>query len=115
NRQKVVEKIQKEQEKQKNRHDKKGVSAHLQRNDKVLVERTWLKTNFSSKLEDKWTGPYFVHEKIGNNVYKLRTMEGKMVKNVVHGNRLKLYRERTLTPYIEINNNRPLNIAHPRR
>ena len=66
------------------------------------MKRTWLKTNFSSKLEDKWTGPYFVHEVVGDNVYKLRTMEGKKVKNVVHENRLKLYKERTLIPNIVI-------------
>jgi hypothetical protein len=102
-RQEVVQRVQLEQVKQKNRHDQQKVSKQLQIGEKVLVERTWLKTNFSSKLEDKWTGPYFVHEAIGDNVYKLRTMEGKMVKNVVHGNRLKLYKERTLEPYVVIN------------
>ena len=66
------------------------------------MKRTWLKTNFSSKLEDKWTGPYFVHEVVGDNVYKLRIMEGKKVKNVVHENRLKLYKKRTLIPNIVI-------------
>ena len=61
-----------------------------------------LKTNFSSKLENKWTGPYFVHEIAGDNVYKLRTMEGQKVKNVAHGNRLKLYKEKRMEPHIEI-------------
>ena len=60
-----------------------------------------VKTNFSSKLENKWTGPYFVHE-IADNIYKLRTMEGQKVKNIVHGNRLKLYRERRMESRIEI-------------
>ena len=36
--------------------------------DKDLVEQTWLKTNFSSKLENKWTGPYFVHEIAEDNI-----------------------------------------------
>ena len=49
----VVMKIQEEQQKQKNRHDQQKLSEPLKINDKVLVERTWLKTNFSSKLEDK--------------------------------------------------------------
>ena len=78
----------------------KGLSEKLRIGDKVLVERTWLKTNFSSKLENKWTGPYFVHEIAGDNIYKLRTMEGQKVKNVVHGNRLKLYRERRMEPLL---------------
>ena len=96
-RQEVLSRVQKEQQKQKSR-----LSEKLKIEDKVLVERTWLKTNFSSKLENKWTGPYFVHEIAGDNVYKLRTMEGQKVKNVVHGNRLKLYRERRMEPRVEI-------------
>ena len=99
----VVERVQKEQQKQKNRHNQIGISPQLQIGEKVLVERTWLKTNFSSKLEDKWTGPYFIHEVVGDNVYKLRTMEGQKVKNVVHGNRLKIYKERILEQYVIIN------------
>ena len=74
-RQEVLSRVQREQQKQKSRHDQKGLSEKLRIGDKVLVERTWLKTNFSSKLENKWTGPYFVHEIAGDNVYKLRTME----------------------------------------
>ena len=101
-RQEVISRVQKEQQKQKSRYDQNGLSEKLKIGDKVLVERTWLKTNFSSKLENKWTGPYFVHEIAGDNVYKLRTMEGQKVKNVVHGNRLKLYKERRMEPRIEI-------------
>ena len=99
----VVERIQQERVKQKNRHDQTGILPQLKIGEKVLVERTWLKTNFSSKLEDKWTGPYFIYEVVGDNVYKLRTMEGQKVKNVVHENRLKKYKERTLEPYVIIN------------
>jgi len=101
-RQEVLSRVQREQQKQKSRHDQKGLSEKLKIGDKVLVERTWLKTNFSSKLENKWTGPYFVHEIAGDNIYKLRTMEGQKVKNVIHGNRLKLYRERRMEPRLVI-------------
>jgi len=44
------------------------------------------KTNFLSKLKNKLTGPYFVHEIAGDNVYKLRTMEKQKVKNIVNEN-----------------------------
>ena len=71
--------------------------------DKVLVERTWLKTNFSAKLEKKWIGPYFIHNVLKDNVYKLRTLEGRLVKNVIYGNRLKLYHKKQLEPIIIIN------------
>ena len=54
-------------------------------------------------MEDKWAGLYFVHNVLENNVYKLRTLEGRLVKNVVHENRLKIYREMQLEPVIFIN------------
>src|ERR1043165_479849 len=101
-RQEVKDKIDKEQQKQKSRHDQQGISEKLNIGDKVLVERTWLKTNFSAKLEDKWIGPYFIHSVLKDNVYKLRTLEGHLVKNVVHGNRLKIYHEQNLEPIIMI-------------
>ena len=37
-----------------------------------------------------------------DNVYKLRTLDGNLVKNVIHGNRLKIYHERKLEPIIII-------------
>ena len=95
--------IENEQEKQKKRYERQGISEKLKIGDKVLVERTWLKNNFSSKLENKWAGPYFVHNVLENNVYKLRTLERRLVKNLVHENRLKIYRKMQLEPVIFIN------------
>ena len=54
--------------------------------DKVLVECTWLKTNFSAKLEKKWIEPYFIHNVLKDNIYKLKILEERLVKNVIHGN-----------------------------
>jgi hypothetical protein len=98
----VFQRIEKEQFKQKQNHDKQGISEKLKIGDQVLVERTWLKNSFSAKLEDKWIGPYFIHEVLKDNVYKLRTLEGKLVKNVIHGNRLKKYHEKQLIPVVII-------------
>jgi len=93
-RQQVINRIEKEQQKQKQVYDQQGISEKLKIGDLVLVERTWLKTNFSAKLENKWIGPYFIHDVLKDNVYKLRTIEGKLVRNLVHGNRLKIYHEK---------------------
>ena len=100
--QEALDRITQGQQQQKDRHDQAGISQKLKIGDKVLVERTWLKTNFSAKLEDKWIGPYFIHNVLENNVYKLRTIEGRLVKNVVHGNRLKEYKEMQLEPIVLI-------------
>ena len=82
--------------KQKKDYNQQEISEKLKIGDQILVERTWLKTNFSAKLENKWIGPYFIHDILKNNVYKLRTLEEKLVRNVVHGNRLKKYYKRQL-------------------
>ena len=99
-RQVVRDRVFQEQLRQKERHDQMGLSEKLKIGDKVLVEKSWLRTNFSAKLEDKWMGPYYIHNVLKDNVYKLRTLEGRLVKNLVHGNRLKLYKERLLEPIV---------------
>ena len=99
---KAQENIEKGQEQQKSRHKKE--STKLKIGDKVLVHRTNLQTNFSAKLEEKWIGPYYIHDVLQRNVYKLRNLDGKLVKNVIHGNRLKLFREQNMTPIVLIEN-----------
>ena len=47
----------------------------------------------SAKLENQWMGPYYIHDVIGYNNYKLRSMEGQLIKGTIHGNRLKIYNE----------------------
>ena len=100
---KARENIEKGQEQQKSRHKEKLVKLKI--GDKVLVYRTNLQTNFSAKLEEKWIGPYYIHDVLQRNVYKLRNLDGKLVKNVIHGNRLKLFHEQTLTPIVLIEDN----------
>ena len=97
---KAHDNIDQSQDRQKLRQ--KGQSAKLKIGDKVLVHRTDLQTNFSAKLMEKWIGPFFIHEVLHNNVYKLRNLDGKLVKNVVHGNRLKIFHEQYLEPTVLI-------------
>lgn len=97
---KALDNIEKGQEKQKKRFNKR--SQKLKIGDKVLVHRTDLQNNMSAKLNEQWIGPYFIHDVLEHNVYKLRNMDGKLVKNVINGNRLKLYYEQQLKPMIII-------------
>ena len=98
----VRTRVQEKQKAQKKRYDEKGISGKLKIGDKVLVEQTHLRNNMSAKLESQWIGPYYVHNVLDQNVYKLRNMYGKLVKGVIHGNRLKLYHEQQLEPMILI-------------
>ena len=67
------------------------------------MEQSHLRNNMSAKLESQWIGPYFIHNVLEQNVYKLRTMEGRLVKGVTHRNRLKLYHKQQLEPIVLIN------------
>ena len=51
---------------------------------------------------EKWIGPFYIHNVLPNNVYKLRNMDGKIIKGVIHGNRLKLFHEQILEPLVII-------------
>jgi len=99
---KVKARVQEKQKERKKRYDEKGISEKLKIGDKVLVEQTQLRNNMSAKLEKQWIGPYYVHNVLDKNVYKLRHMEGRLVQGVIHGNRLKLYHEQPLEPMVLI-------------
>ena len=58
----------------------------------------------SAKLEDYWIGLYWIHEVYKNGIYKLRNIEEKRIKNLINGDRLKLYKERRYQPEIQIQN-----------
>ena len=89
------------QERQKDRHNDQRVSERLKIGEKVLVEKTWKRRDMSAKLEAQWIGPYYIHDIIGFNNYKLRSLDGRIVKGTVHGDRLKKYNEQRMEPRIE--------------
>ena len=47
-------------------------------------------------------GPYYIHDLVGFNNYKLRSMDGRIVKGTIHGDRLKKYNELEIEPMIVI-------------
>jgi hypothetical protein len=83
--------ISKSQEYQKQHHDQQIIPKVFNIGDKVLMYRMQLEKQYSGKFEQKWKGPYYVHATFGNGAYKLRTMDGKVLKTSIHGNQLKLY------------------------
>ncbi|CAG8840804.1 42154_t:CDS:2, partial [Gigaspora margarita] len=59
----------------------------------LLLYKAKLDTHRSGKLEEKWKGPYYIHEVYGNSSYQLRTFDDKVLLKSVHGNLLKKYHE----------------------
>ncbi|CAI2189447.1 6551_t:CDS:2 [Funneliformis geosporum] len=75
-----------------------GISCASQCKNRLLPKKAIL----STKLEAKWIGLYFIYEVYEKSNYKLRTLEGKLLKNSVHENRFKMYYEETLEPWVII-------------
>src|SRR4051812_42873164 len=96
--------IQKSQEKQKQRHDKKVDPTRKYRiGDKVLMYDAARDKHFTGKLKPKWKGPYYIHNVLRNGAYKLRTMEGKVLAAPINILLLKKYHDRQgWEPLIEI-------------
>ncbi|CAH1771385.1 418_t:CDS:1, partial [Entrophospora sp. SA101] len=42
--------------------------------------------NPAKKLEEKWEGPFYIHDIGLNRTYQLRNIEGKVRKRFVHAN-----------------------------
>jgi len=95
NRQQAIENVTKAQEKQKKRHDSKiKRPSEFKIGDKVLLydaakEKTW-----TGKLEEKWKGPFYIHDVLLNGAYKLRSTEGRILKAPINASLLKIYHDR---------------------
>ncbi|CAB4496091.1 unnamed protein product [Rhizophagus irregularis] len=91
-RQQANENIQHAQKRQVERHNEQIKEHQYQIGEKVLLR------NFrAKKLDSKWHGPYYIHDVRPNGTYKLRTLEGKLRKKVVHADQIRSYYERTIT------------------
>ncbi|KAG9287920.1 hypothetical protein G9A89_017515 [Geosiphon pyriformis] len=93
--------IEHSQAQQKERHDNKllSVTNKFKIGNKVLLHRTKAEKQWSGKFENKWNGPFFIHEVLDNGSYKLR-LDDKILAKVAHGDHLKHYHSR--------NNSEPL-------
>ena len=55
------------------------------------------------KFAQKWKDPFYIHQVFDKGAYKLRTMDGKILKNPYNGDHLKRYIEdNSLEPVIVI-------------
>ena len=55
-----------------------------------MVENTQQKNRKGGKLDDKYKGPYIIHQSLGKGVYTLKTMDGKVHKTKYNIKRLKV-------------------------
>jgi hypothetical protein len=96
--------VEKAQLIQKVNHDKKiRQEQKFKIGEKVLYYNAAKEKQWSGKLEDKWKGPYYIHEKLLNGSYKLKETNGQILKTPVNGELLKRYHSREqFIPYVVI-------------
>lgn len=101
---KTQQQIRKQQVKQKAYHDRKIVATpKYEIGDKVLMYEAAKQTSHTGKLDQKWKGPYYIHNIVHPGVYKLRTLDGKVTRAPINGSLLKMYYDRiTWEPQIVI-------------
>jgi len=88
------EQIEIGQIKQKELYDKRiKKEQHFSIGQKVLYYKAAQDNQHTGKLLPKWKGPYFIHEVQLNGSYKIRTIDGKVLKSPVNGCYLKRYFE----------------------
>ena len=87
----VLDIIEETQEKQKKRHDERIEEDKFEIGDKVLLKDTAKEKQWSGKLSQKWKGPYYIHQVIGKGAYKLRDMNGRVLKAARNIKHLKKY------------------------
>jgi len=64
----------------------------------AIKEKQW-----SGKLEEKWKGPYYIHEILLNGSYKIKDTDGIMHRTPVNGKFLKKYNDRqNYLPYVVV-------------
>lgn len=85
---KFIQNSQARQRKEANKNIKKATVLKI--GDQVLVYKSFQEVNWSAKLEPKWEGPYFV-QKIKGTSFWLRRLNGSIIPNPIHRNRLKKY------------------------
>ena len=96
---------EKSQEKQKKYHDKKikRKQEEFEIGEKVLYYNVAKEKQWSGKLEDKWKGPYYIQQKLLNGSYKIKEINGRILKTPVNGELLKRYNSREeFVPYVVV-------------
>ena len=83
-------------------HDAKAKEPNFKVGQTVLLYTPHVQKGLSSKLQRKWTGPYYIVECCQNHTYSLRHVDTHVLhKSVVHANRLKLFRENSNVERVE--------------
>ncbi|CAH1768949.1 297_t:CDS:1, partial [Entrophospora sp. SA101] len=86
------ENINKAQEDQKARYDRKVKPKQYQIGEQVLLRESAHENVHGDKFREKWLGPYLIHQVWKSGSYKLREIESqRILRTPINGDRLKKY------------------------
>ncbi|CAI2201135.1 1738_t:CDS:1, partial [Funneliformis geosporum] len=57
--------------------------------DKVLYFEAAKDKTHLEKLDQKWKGPYYIHQLLLNRSYKIRELDGRVLRTPINGDLLK--------------------------
>ena len=93
------ENIANAQAKYKKQYDKSCTEPNFQLGQKVWLYCSKIQPGANKKMTRLWTGPFYIVEKYPNYCFKLRkACDNKLVKSLVHANRLKVYYDPATRP-----------------
>jgi len=88
----ALENIERSQNQQKERYDAKITKeTEFKIGDEVLLKESYKEKQYTGKLSDNWKGPYYIYEVIGRGAYRLKTLDGKILKGTQNVKNLKGY------------------------
>ena len=93
------------QKRQKPYHNAQGTGERFSVGDRVWLFNSATKEGESRKLMSPWVGLFVILDKISDVNYKIGLENGLGRKQIVHYNRLKLLRHRTMTKEMMVNQN----------
>ncbi|XP_069128992.1 uncharacterized protein [Argopecten irradians] len=98
-RQLAKDNVRKAQAKYKKQHDKNAKNPDFRIGERVWLHCKRVPIGLSPKLCQKWVGPFYITNAMDNHRFKIRNCQThKVVKSLVHANRLKRYISPELRP-----------------
>lgn len=102
------------QVKAKHHHDVRAETPTFKVGDYVLMKQGKVHQGLSSKLTDKWVGPFRIMEIGPNFTYKVKNIQdNKVQKSLVNASRLKLYHQRQTEVIDKLKENQQVDIPQP--
>ncbi|KAI7891933.1 uncharacterized protein EV154DRAFT_480732 [Mucor mucedo] len=84
--------------------EKTGYQLPFKIGETVLMYNDIVSRKSSEILNDRYTGPYYIHQVFPNSTYIIKSTTGELVPRHIHGKKLKIYKAPSLPTFIQETN-----------